>query len=65
MANAYREIGWLLSFGYFMVRWHAGAISLPPDDVILARLARPFFVYIWIKCLSGKCFLTEWHKTDS
>jgi len=25
----------------FLVGWHAGAVSLPPDDAIFAQLANP------------------------
>jgi hypothetical protein len=34
-----REIFWLLSFVYFLVRWHTSEVSLPPGDVIFAQLA--------------------------
>ncbi len=39
--NAYREIGLLLSFVYFLVRWQANVDSLSPGDVIFAQLACP------------------------
>jgi hypothetical protein len=39
--NFCREIGLLLSFGYFLVGWYANIVSLPPGDVILAQLACP------------------------
>jgi hypothetical protein len=32
------EIGYILSFIYFFVGWHANAVSLPPGDIILAKL---------------------------
>jgi hypothetical protein len=35
-SNVSREIGSLLSLVYFFVGWYAGAVSLPPGDVILA-----------------------------
>ncbi len=35
------EIGSLLSFVYFLVRWHAIAVNFPLNDVILAQLACP------------------------
>ncbi len=48
-ANVCRKIGQLLSF-YFLVGWHASAISLPPGDVIMVKVAYPlnetFVVYI-------------------
>jgi hypothetical protein len=33
--------GSLLSFVYFLVRWQASVIIVPPGDVILAQLACP------------------------
>jgi hypothetical protein len=35
-----REIGWLLSFVYFLVGRYTSAVSLPTGDVILAEKAK-------------------------
>ncbi len=54
-SNADREIGLFLSFVYFLARWHASGVSLPPLPpprfVIFAHLAWPlndviFYFYI-------------------
>ncbi len=37
--NICREMGSLLSFVYFLVGWHTGAVSLPPGEAILAQQA--------------------------
>jgi hypothetical protein len=37
---------WLLCFVNFFVEWYAGAVSLPPADVIFAQLAYPLNVII-------------------
>ncbi len=39
--NINREMGYLLSFVYFLFGWHASAASLPLGDIILAKLACP------------------------
>ncbi len=48
--NFYLEIALFLSFVYFLVGWHAGAVSLPLGNVIFAHLAYPLqdvnFVYM-------------------
>jgi hypothetical protein len=41
LVNVYIDIGKLLSFVYFMVGWHASAVSLPPGDAIFAQLLCP------------------------
>jgi hypothetical protein len=48
--NVYREIGYLLTFAYFLVGWHAGAVSLPPGEVIFVELACP--IHDAIFCLN-------------
>jgi hypothetical protein len=30
LINVYREVSWFLGFVYFLVGWHAGAITLSP-----------------------------------
>jgi hypothetical protein len=40
-SNVSREIGSLLRFVYKFSGWHAGAVSFPLSDVILAQLASP------------------------
>jgi hypothetical protein len=35
----FREIGWSLSFVYFLFGWRAGTASLPPGDIIFAHRA--------------------------
>ncbi len=39
--NLCREISLLLSLVYFLVGWHAGAVSLPLVNVISVQLACP------------------------
>jgi len=40
-ANVYKEIGWMLSFVYFLVGWHDKAVILHLVGVIFAQLACP------------------------
>ncbi len=48
--SIYREMGYFLSFVYFLSRRHANAVCLPLGDVIFVQLAFPpngiIFVYI-------------------
>jgi hypothetical protein len=39
--NVYRDIGWLFSFVYFLLRWHASAVILPPGDAIFGPASLP------------------------
>jgi hypothetical protein len=39
VSNVCIEIGLLLSFVNFLVRWHVSAVSLPKGDIILAQPA--------------------------
>ena len=39
--NVYRVSGYFFSLVYFLVGWHAVAVSLPLGDAIFAQLPRP------------------------